>query len=199
MPRPHLPIASAANVLGEIFFRSGSAPHLDAPVVSHLLAGANCEVPAVKNLSPPAILVGFLLEILGNISTCSFGLISGPSWRSVRSVRVFDHHRLVGIFDRAGGAGRSGLCRAPVAPGERFRRLIQMAWTTFRVVAPFSSNDSVRLTMLAEGGHIAEILHKRSGVNPLWIHLGHPSSRPRIAAKSIPSMATTRKASCWRA
>jgi hypothetical protein len=30
-------------------------------------------------------------------------------------------------------------------------------------------NDGVRLTVTAEGGHIAEILHKRSGVNPLWI------------------------------
>ncbi len=30
-------------------------------------------------------------------------------------------------------------------------------------------NDSVRLTMTAEGGHIAEILHKASGVSPLWI------------------------------
>jgi hypothetical protein len=30
-------------------------------------------------------------------------------------------------------------------------------------------NDSLRLTVTAEGGHIAEILHKPSGVNPLWI------------------------------
>jgi hypothetical protein len=30
-------------------------------------------------------------------------------------------------------------------------------------------NDVVRLTVTAEGGHIAEILHKPSGVNPLWI------------------------------
>jgi len=30
-------------------------------------------------------------------------------------------------------------------------------------------NDSVRLTVTAEGGHIAEVLHKPSGVNPLWI------------------------------
>ena len=30
-------------------------------------------------------------------------------------------------------------------------------------------NDAVRLTMTVEGGHIAEILHKQSGVNPLWI------------------------------
>jgi hypothetical protein len=30
-------------------------------------------------------------------------------------------------------------------------------------------NESVRLTVTAEGGHIAEILHKPSGVNPLWI------------------------------
>jgi len=30
-------------------------------------------------------------------------------------------------------------------------------------------NDVVRLSMTVEGGHIAEILHKASGVNPLWI------------------------------
>jgi hypothetical protein len=29
-------------------------------------------------------------------------------------------------------------------------------------------NDVVRVTVLREGGHIAEILHKASGVNPLW-------------------------------
>jgi hypothetical protein len=29
-------------------------------------------------------------------------------------------------------------------------------------------NDTVRVTVLVEGGHIAEILHKPSGVNPLW-------------------------------
>lgn len=29
-------------------------------------------------------------------------------------------------------------------------------------------SDAVRLTVLAEGGHIAELLHKPSGVNPLW-------------------------------
>jgi hypothetical protein len=29
-------------------------------------------------------------------------------------------------------------------------------------------SDQVRLTVLAEGGHIAELLHKASGVNPLW-------------------------------
>ena len=30
-------------------------------------------------------------------------------------------------------------------------------------------NDSLRVTVLVEGGHIAEILHKRAGVSPLWI------------------------------
>lgn len=30
-------------------------------------------------------------------------------------------------------------------------------------------NNCLRITVLREGGHIAEILHKRSGVNPLWI------------------------------
>jgi hypothetical protein len=29
-------------------------------------------------------------------------------------------------------------------------------------------NESLRVTVLGEGGHIAEILHKASGVNPLW-------------------------------
>jgi hypothetical protein len=29
-------------------------------------------------------------------------------------------------------------------------------------------NDRIRVTVLIEGGHIAEILHKASGVNPLW-------------------------------
>ena len=30
-------------------------------------------------------------------------------------------------------------------------------------------NNDLRVTVLKEGGHIAEILDKRSGVNPLWI------------------------------
>ena len=30
-------------------------------------------------------------------------------------------------------------------------------------------NEAIRLTMTVEGGHICEILHKQSGVNPLWI------------------------------
>ena len=34
--------------------------------------------------------------------------------------------------------------------------------------AAFVENDEVRVTVLEEGGHIAEMLDKRSGVNPLW-------------------------------
>jgi hypothetical protein len=30
-------------------------------------------------------------------------------------------------------------------------------------------NDALRVTVLREGGHVAEILHKGSGVNPLWV------------------------------
>lgn len=30
-------------------------------------------------------------------------------------------------------------------------------------------DDSIRVTVLASGGHIAEILHKPTGINPLWI------------------------------
>ena len=29
-------------------------------------------------------------------------------------------------------------------------------------------SDTLRLTVLVEGGHLAELLHKPSGVNPLW-------------------------------
>jgi hypothetical protein len=34
--------------------------------------------------------------------------------------------------------------------------------------AALVENDGVRVTVLEEGGHIAEILDKRSGINPLW-------------------------------
>ncbi|MBV9308119.1 MAG: hypothetical protein JOZ45_18380, partial [Acidobacteriaceae bacterium] len=30
-------------------------------------------------------------------------------------------------------------------------------------------NDQIRITVLREGGHLAEVLHKASGVNPLWV------------------------------
>jgi hypothetical protein len=30
-------------------------------------------------------------------------------------------------------------------------------------------NDELRVTVTEEGGHIAEILHKRTGINPLWV------------------------------
>ena len=29
-------------------------------------------------------------------------------------------------------------------------------------------NEGIRVTVLAEGGHIAEVLDKQTGVNPLW-------------------------------
>src|SRR4029077_297204 len=44
----------------------------------------------------------------------------------------------------------------PAAPHYRGRR------------AAMLENDALRVTVLEEGGHIAEILDKRSGVNPLW-------------------------------
>src|SRR5713101_4590292 len=34
--------------------------------------------------------------------------------------------------------------------------------------AAMMETDDLRVTVLEEGGHIAEILDKRSGVNPLW-------------------------------
>lgn len=30
-------------------------------------------------------------------------------------------------------------------------------------------NEALRIAVLREGGHVAEILHKKSGVNPLWV------------------------------
>lgn len=45
-----------------------------------------------------------------------------------------------------------------------------MGWCTFHNRRAVQiENDSVRVTVTAEGGHIAEVLHKPSGVNPLWI------------------------------
>lgn len=38
-------------------------------------------------------------------------------------------------------------------------------------------NEHLRLTVLREGGHVAEILHKKQGVNPLWIP-PWPSAEP---------------------
>jgi hypothetical protein len=45
-----------------------------------------------------------------------------------------------------------------------------MPETRFRGrLAAFIENESLRVTVLEEGGHIAEILDKQSGINPLWI------------------------------
>ncbi len=44
-----------------------------------------------------------------------------------------------------------------------------MAETEYRNRRAFRiENEALRVTVLAEGGHVAEILHKPSGVNPLW-------------------------------
>ena len=44
-----------------------------------------------------------------------------------------------------------------------------MSWGSFRNrrVAQIE-NDRIRVTVTVEGGHVAEIVHKPSGVNPLW-------------------------------
>lgn len=44
-----------------------------------------------------------------------------------------------------------------------------MAEFQYRNRRAFSvENDAIRVTMLVEGGHIAELTHKASGVNPMW-------------------------------
>jgi hypothetical protein len=44
--------------------------------------------------------------------------------------------------------------------------MAQITYRNRRAIA--LENENVRVTVLAEGGHVAEILHKRTGVNPLW-------------------------------
>src|SRR6185503_21245596 len=44
----------------------------------------------------------------------------------------------------------------PMTASFRGRRAVQL------------ENENLRLTVLVEGGHIAELLHKPSGINPLW-------------------------------
>ena len=45
-----------------------------------------------------------------------------------------------------------------------------MPLTRFRERAAATiENEALRITVLREGGHVAEILHKKSGVNPLWV------------------------------
>ena len=44
-------------------------------------------------------------------------------------------------------------------------------------------NDDIRVTVLEEGGHIAEILDKRSGINPLWTP-PWPSIEPSTYARA---------------
>src|SRR5215813_5425922 len=57
-------------------------------------------------------------------------------------------------------------CHCPKRTAWRNR----MSETRFRGRrAAFIENEDVRVTVLKEGGHIAEILDKQSGVNPLWI------------------------------
>src|SRR5688572_31270058 len=43
-------------------------------------------------------------------------------------------------------------------------------------------NDNLRVTMLEEGGHIAEIFDKASGMNPLWTP-PWPSTEPSVFRK----------------
>lgn len=44
-----------------------------------------------------------------------------------------------------------------------------MKLTTYRErKAAQIENDQLRVTVLVEGGHLAEIFHKATGINPLW-------------------------------
>ena len=65
------------------------------------------------------------------------------------------------------------------------------------MAARFSiENPSIRVTILEEGGHVAEILDKASGVSPLWIP-PWPSIEPSgYDRPSIPGTARIRRANC---
>jgi len=47
-------------------------------------------------------------------------------------------------------------------------RVVPLAQTYRGRRAATIANDDLRVTVVAEGGHIAEILDKRTGINPLW-------------------------------
>jgi hypothetical protein len=55
--------------------------------------------------------------------------------------------------------------------------------------AAWIENDALRVTVLHEGGHIAEVLHKASGVNPLWTppwpSIEHSAYRREVEAHAI--------------
>src|ERR1051326_4849295 len=60
--------------------------------------------------------------------------------------------------------------RATLVLWPRRKRYRNVGWATFHNRRAVQiENDNLRVTVMAEGGHIAEILHKQSGVNPLWI------------------------------
>jgi len=63
--------------------------------------------------------------------------------------------------------------------------------------APWSpKNNHLRVTVLKEGGHIAEILDKPSGANPLWIS-SWPSIEPSSMIQAdIPSMGPALRLNC---
>src|SRR5262249_8350957 len=64
-----------------------------------------------------------------------------------------------------------------VAPRRRRLRAMQTHFRNRRAV--HFESDALRVTVLLEGGHIAELLHKRTDVNPLWIP-PWPSIEPSI-------------------
>ena len=45
-----------------------------------------------------------------------------------------------------------------------------MAWTTYRGRKAFQlENQSLRIVVTTEGGHLAQVVHKATGVSPLWV------------------------------
>src|SRR5262245_3453278 len=76
--------------------------------------------------------------------------------------RAFSYAGYVAMSDRHGIVktnGRRQVCTKTVIVCPMFRGRH----------ATSIENDALRVTVLHEGGHIAEILDKRTGINPLWI------------------------------
>jgi len=61
-------------------------------------------------------------------------------------------------------------------------------------------NDRLRLTVLAEGGHVAELLDRQTGLNPLWTppwdSIEHSAYDP---VRPTPSTAGAPRGAFWRA
>ena len=64
--------------------------------------------------------------------------------------------------------------------------------------AVYLENETLRVTVLEEGGHIAGVFDKRAGVSPLWVPHWKSVEPSELRPRSIRISARARMPSCWR-